>query len=417
MIARQLEGWLRSVAERPQVVHLVGLRQTGKTTLMNAFRQKYPGALYYPLFDLVTLRRYEAEPEKWVLELEDVWKKERGRLSIFVDEIQKIPAFFQAIQGLYERYKGRMKFWIWGSSARALKRRRAETLAGRSLSKILGPLSQAEIRNRESCVPFLLEPEELIRRLDPEEPRDYARSFERWMQQTMLPEPCLLEDLSSAHDLLQAYQATYLENEIRRENLVQDIGLFERFLALAASEDTQITSDAAKAKVLGVSPHTVKAYYGVLEDTFVCRRLDVTSKSLRVQISKSPKIYFSDTGLARFVSGERGLPNEHSSQFGALVEGFVVNEIFKQIEYHSLPWRLSYLRTRTGMEVDLIITSGRQSVAIEIKAARKLASGDFRSLLSLMEMDPQVRHGIVFSRQSAPFQLHPNIFNVPIWNL
>jgi len=93
LLARQLEEWLLKVADRPQIVHVMGLRQTGKTTLMDAFRQRFPGAFHYPLYDLVTLRKYESQPERWVLELEEALGKisHTGRLQVFVDEVQKIP--------------------------------------------------------------------------------------------------------------------------------------------------------------------------------------------------------------------------------------------------------------------------------------------------------------------------------------
>ena len=419
MIARQLEAWLQKVIDCAQVIHLLGLRQTGKTTLMDAFRQRFPGALYYPLYDLVILRKYESQPEKWVLELEEALKKvgQQDRLQVFVDEIQKIPAFFQGIQGLYEKYKGKIKFWIWGSSARPLKRQRAETLAGRSLSKTLWPFSQAELRQKDSCLPYLFERSKLEKLLDTAEPRDYLQSLTKWLRQTMLPEPSLMENLELAHELIQSYQATYLENEIRRENLVDDIGRFEQFLALAAGENTNIVDYAAKARVLGISPHTVKAYYGILEDTFVCRKISAYSKSLRVQIRKSPKIYFSDTSLARFIAGERGLPSEGSAQFGKLVEGFVVMEVVKQLEYHNLPWKLSYLRTKSDMEIDLIVGNGTEKVGVEIKASRKISSADYQALQTLMALDPEVKYGLVFSLQSAPLRLEKNIINFPIWNL
>lgn len=419
MVPRQLESWLAEIVDSTKIIHLFGLRQTGKTTLMDTFRGRFPKALHYPLYDLVILRRYEGQPERWVLEVEEALTQlpPDERLHIFVDEIQKIPPLFQGIQGLYEKHRQRIKFWIWGSSARPLKRHRAETLAGRCLSRVLWPLSQSELLQRESCIPHFFDPEKLRRHLEVEEPRDYIQKFSSWLQQTMLPEANLMQKLNEAHELLASYQATYLENEIRRENLVNDIGVFERFLSLAASEDTGILNYSAQAKALGITPHTVKSYYGILEDTFVITTIGAYSQSLRVQIRKSPKVCFADTGLARFVAGERGLPVEQGTAFGKCIEGFVINEILKQIEYQGLPWKPSYLRTKTGMEVDLILSQGRERIAIEIKSTNRVASQDLKSLLGLMELDPEVRFGLIVSRQSGPFQLASKIYNVPLWNL
>jgi len=266
-------------------------------------------------------------------------------------------------------------------------------------------------------LPHLFDLKQLREFLSTREPRGYRSFLVTALAQTLLPEPHETSEMKAVHEILQAYQATYLENEIRRENLVSDISLFERFLALAASEDAAVVNHLSKAKALGVSPNTVKAYYGILEDTFVCRTIGAYSKSLRVQISKSPKVYFSDTGLARFVSGERGLPPAQSSKLGLLVEGYVVNEIAKQIEYASLPWRLSYLRAKSGMEVDLIITAGSEGIAAEIKASTQLSREDWRHIRSLMEMDKGIRYGIIFSFCPAPIELEKGIYNFPIWNL
>lgn len=419
MIARQLKPWLEAVASRSQIIHLWGLRQTGKTTLMAGFRKKYPNSLHYPLQDLVTLRKYEANPQNWVLELEEVLRIRKGRepLHVFVDEIQKIPDFFQALQGLYDAYKKKIKFWIWGSSARPIKRQRAETLAGRSLSKVLWPLTQSEIHSNESCLPLIFEPRKFQKKIRISEPRGYTQFLNRCFQHSLLPEPHLIPDTAMAQELLSSYQATFLENEIRRENLVQDIGTFEEFLSLAASEDTQILNSAAKAKALGISPHTVKNYYGILQDTFVIKTLPAYSKSFRVQISKSPKIYFTDTGLARFISGERGIPQEKTQTYGKLIEGFVINEIQKQIEYYQLPWKLSYLRLKTGAEIDLIIQKGDKKIVVEIKAGKKVEKKDLKFMLDFMNWDPKVTHGLVISRQEAPLKLSERVYNLPIWNL
>lgn len=419
MIPRILENWLDRVADQPQIVQIYGLRQTGKTTLMENFKERYPHHLYYPLYDLVTLRIYESNPEKWVLEIEDYYKKniEDKTLHVFIDEIQKIPDLFQALQGLYQKYKGKIKFWIWGSSARPLKRQRAETLAGRSLSRTLWPLSYSEISRRESQIIHLFEPTSLEKNIEINKPRGFSQDLKKLFQSTLLPEPYLLKDQLLVEDLIAGYQASYIENEIRRENLVQDIGVFERFLNLAASENTEIVNYSAQAKVLGIDSKTIKNYYGILEDTFVIRSLPAYSKSLRVQTSKSPKIYFTDTGLARFISGERGFPSENTRSYGKLIEGFVINEIMKQIEYHALPWKLSYLRTKHNLEVDLIITQGKESIAVEIKNTSKINSSDYKSLLQMMELDPSIKYGVIISNQSAPFRVHKKIYNFPLWNI
>jgi predicted AAA+ superfamily ATPase len=301
-------------------------------------------------------------------------------LHVFIDEIQKIPDLFQALQGLYDNYKGRIKFWIWGSSARPLKRRRAETLSGRVISRILFPLSQNEIRKNDSLTAQLLNLPKGVKSISYSIPPDYITFLKKCFGQSLLPEPFLTRDKDAVYDLLDTYKASYLENEIRRENLVSDIGIFSRFLTIAASEDTEVLNYNSVAKDLGISSHTVKTYHGILEDTFVTSQLTPYINRMRMQVCKSSKVYFTDTGLARFVSGQSNTTYMQTKALGKCFEGFVINEIIKQVEYQSLRWKLSFFRTKNGREADLIISDGQKKCAVEIKAKKKITTSDFKNL-------------------------------------
>lgn len=420
MIKRQLEEWLIRQIDDPHVVQIQGLRQTGKTTLMESFRKRFPKALHFPLQNLPLFQRYEVSPERWSLEIEQALKKAEGEgalpLHVFVDEIQKIPLFYHAIQGLYDANKGKIKFWIWGSSARPIKRKRAETLAGRVFTKILMPLSQEEIFGEKSIIPLLTDPKKFLAMGRPES-NGYALHLQNIFRKSALPEPYLEEDNEKAGLILESYQATYLENEIRRENIVQDTGIFQKFLVLAASEDTAIANYAAKAKVLGISPVTTQNYYHILEDTFVCSTLPAYSGSLRVQISKSPKIYFADPGIARFASGERGEVPPQTASFGKWFEALVVSEFQKQVGYYGLPWKLFYFRTKGGLEADLVVQTPKSTFACEIKGTGRIDHTDFRGLEKFRKLDATIDYGIVISLDPRLAEISSGIYHVPVWNL
>jgi len=420
VIKRQLEDWLARQVGKPHIVQIQGLRQTGKTTLMDYFRTRFPKALHFPLQNLPLFQRYEAAPERWSLEIEQALKKTQTEgtepLHVFVDEIQKIPLLYHAIQGLYDAHKGKIKFWIWGSSARPVKRKRAETLAGRVFTKILMPLSQEEIFGEKSIIPSLTDPEKFLA-MGRIEPDHYALHLQNLFRKSALPEPYLSEENETAALILESYQATYLENEIRRENLVQDTGIFQKFLVLAASEDTTIANYAAKAKVLGISPVTVQNYYHILEDTFVCSLLPAYSGSVRIQISKSPKIYFADPGIARFTAGERGEVPPQTASFGKWFEAMVIAEFQKQVEYYDLPWKLFYFRSKGGLETDLVIQTPEITFACEIKGTDRIDPTHFRNLEKFRELDPSIHHGIVISLDPRLSELAPNIYHIPAWDL
>jgi len=419
MINRQLFAWLNKVKDTPQIVHLYGMRQTGKTTLMNEFRRNIPGHLHYPLQNYPILNRYQGDVNRWVFEIEEAISRinDAGMLHVFVDEVQKIPDLFQAIQGLYDTYKGRLKFWIWGSSARPLKKKRAETLAGRFISRTLFPLSQGEILCRKSIIPEIFSLNGDPSRIDFTYPPSYHEFLRTCFRQSMLPEAFTCTDTSMVDDLLEAYQASYIENEIRRENLAADIGVFSRFMRIAASENTTVVNYSSIAKDLGVSSNTIKTYYDILHDTFVILPVHASSSRLRVQVCKSPKMYFTDTGLARFIAGERGLPADESRTFGLLFEGFVISEFFKQSEYCHVPWELSFVRTKSGKEADLIVSDGERKCAIEIKSSPRVGRPECAHLEYLMANDPTITCGAVVSLQGAPIRITDRIINIPAWNL
>lgn len=410
-----MEAWLKGASAKPQIVHVTGMRQTGKTTLLRRFLAGVRPTVSFDLQDLVTLRRYEDAPEDWAMEIETSAKSAPGGLNVFVDEIQKIPALFQALQGLYDRYKGLTKFWICGSSAVALKRRKAETLAGRVLARILYPFSQTELLDRPSIVPRLFSTS--WKRQVPPEPRGYRQMLRGWLTRSLLPEACLLSKDSDAFELLENYAAIYVENEIRRENLVLDIGTFGKFLTLAGGYNGRIVNYSALSSALGVSGNTVKSYYALLEDTFVCRALPAFSGSYRVQVSKSPKIYLTDAGLARILAGHRHAIRPDTPEFGAALECFVVNELTKQIEYACLPWKLFYFRTGTGVEVDLVIEWAGKAVAVEIKSTARPSAKDASGIRRLMALDSRVKKGFVFNLSPGVREISRGIYSIPIWSI
>ena len=154
-----------------------------------------------------------------------------------------------------------------------------------------------------------------------------------------------------------------------------------------------------------------------MESTRIVYLLRPYLKNISKRTIKSPKIYFTDTALARFIAGQRGPLHKHTSPFGRAVEGFVVNELFKQVEYLGLGWKLSYFRTKTGLEADVIISAPQGKIAAEIKATDKLAPKDIKGIQSLMAMDKDIKSGVVFSLQARPISFGPRISNFPIWNL
>jgi predicted AAA+ superfamily ATPase len=115
------------------------------------------------------------------------------------------------------------------------------------------------------------------------------------------------------------------------------------------------------------------------------------------------------------VVGKTGLPSTGTKSFGDIFESFVVNEIWKQIEYNSLNWETSYLRTKTQLEADMIISNGKDMIAVEIKSSQKIDPSHIKKLYSVMELVPEIKYGIIISLDPSGGKISDKIVNLPVW--
>ena len=237
---------------KAKVVLLFGARQTGKTTLLRRLAG-VSSARFVNLQDRRLRRRYESE--LGLLERE-LGAQPEVRLVV-IDEVQKVPALLDDVQFLYDRDPGRWQFVLTGSSARQLRRSGANLLPGRSVSFTLSPVLQAECR---PCQIVPVDP--------PEEPHFPGRALEDCLLHGSLP-GLFTESRESWVDTLATYADLYIENEIRQESIVRDMGAFSRFLELAAIESGRIVNYTKMASAVGVAVNTLRTFYQVLEDTFV----------------------------------------------------------------------------------------------------------------------------------------------------
>ncbi|MBI2961759.1 MAG: ATP-binding protein, partial [Betaproteobacteria bacterium] len=270
---------------------LLGPRQTGKTTLVEKLK---PDLLLNFLRPEVR-QRYERAPHLLGAEIEALAPRTGGRRpAIVLDEVQRVPELMNVVQDLVDRRLA--QFVLTGSSARKLRRGGGvNLLPGRLLPLRLDPLSLAE------RVPTTLE-EALL----------YGS----------LPGIALAADDAAREEDLRAYTTLYLEEEVRAEALVRNLGTFSRFLQLAALEAGNISHFRGIAQELGVPHTTVAGYYEILEDCLIAERIEALSESrTRKKLTKSSRFLFFDLGVRRAAAEEgRRLPPR---VLGALFEQFV----------------------------------------------------------------------------------------------
>jgi predicted AAA+ superfamily ATPase len=340
---------------------LLGPRQTGKSTLLHAVFPEET-TYFYDLLKTEEFTRLAAHPE---LLREEILSRNSKITHIVLDEIQRIPDLLNEVHFLLES-KNAPFFVLSGSSARKLKRAKANLLAGRALSFYLFPLTVEELGERFSLI--------------------------RTLQFGSLPSVYLADD-QIAKDRLRSYVETYLKEEIELEVQLRRMGLFISFLNLAANENGNVINFSNLARETGTSYQTVKAYFKILEDTLLGFFLFPYQKSLRKRLSRHPKFYFFDTGVVRALTKKINAPIEpRTPEFGRAFEHFVILEIMRQADYQKLDYLFSYYRTESGAEVDLIIETPKgKTIAVEIKATNMVDSLHLRGLRSFAEIYPSAK--------------------------
>lgn len=344
---------LQISSELDDSIFLFGARQTGKSTIL---RQQFPKAVYIDLLDTEVKSRLSRRP---VLLYETIKDKPENTLVI-IDEIPEVPELLNEVHRLIsERH---IIFILCGSSARKLKRKGKNTLGGRALPVYLYPFVSAEI---------------------PDFDIDHAVSY------GMIPSHYLAKNPQRR---LAAYIQVYLKEEIKEEALVRNLNAFQRFLEVAALTDGEMVNNNNIAQDCGVSATTVSAYFDILEDTLIGYRIPAFAKVMKRRLVQAPRFYYFDVGIANHLLHRKELVRG-TTDYGHAFEHLVVQEIYAWMHYTHSEEQLSYWRTYTGLEVDVVIGDAR--VAIEIKSVEEVMTRHLKGLKTFGEEHPQSRRIIV----------------------
>jgi len=332
---------------------LFGPRGSGKSTWLRE-NLKDSDVLILNLLDPTVYENFLLAPKKFY---EVVTAKENLNKIIVIDEVQRVPALLDIVHDLISTSK--RIFILTGSSARRLKQKGVNLLAGRASVYNMYPFSMQELGD------------------------DFK--LEKALSRGLLPESYFSNDENESQEFLKAYVITYLEKEIQQEQWVRKIEPFRKFLQIAAQMNSKVINKSKIAKQIGVESSTVESYFEILEDTLIGFGLPGYTTSIRKQVKISDKFYFIDTGIVRAVEKTLSIPMiDHTAYYGSLFETFIVLEFKKFIEYNRLEWTLNYLSTKENIEIDLVVTRPQKPpLLIEIKSTQSVFESDIKSLKRL----------------------------------
>lgn len=354
-IERTIGTALLSIASTFPVLALVGPRQVGKTSLLE---RTFPEYRYVSLDIASIAEMMETRPDDFL---------DRYPPPVILDEIQYAPGFFSTMKNRVDANRGaKGQFLLTGSQNFTLMENVADSLAG-----------------RVSIIPFLgLSGEEWAAHGFPEHHdwRDFL-----WRGGF----PGLWAEEGGAPDRdrwYQGYVATYLERDVRQLLNVGSLRDFERFLRSCAARCGQSLNMSEISRDVGVSVPTIKQWLSVLQASNQILLLEPYYRSLGKRLVKSPKLYFTDTGLAAFLMGFQSPQALWSSrQAVSLWENYVVTQWLRWRDWSQPAASLWYWRDQQGNEVDLLLEINQRLVAIECKLTERPTIRDARGIQKLTE--------------------------------
>lgn len=342
--------------ESESSIFLFGPRGTGKTSWL---KTHLPDSLYLDLLEFSTYTSLLANPgrlEKLIPPNYTNW--------VIIDEVQRVPQLLNEVHRLIESKK--IKFLLTGSSARSLRKRGVNLLAGRALTYHMHPLIFQEMGKW-----FNLE---------------HALSY------GMLPAAAGHVDPKK---YLESYVQTYVREEVLQERLTRNIAAFSRFLETASFSQGNCLNFSEIARELSLNRLLVADYFDILEDLLLATRINVFTQRAKRKMVAHQKFYFFDTGVYRTLRPMGPLDTKEEAD-GAALETLFFQSARAINDYYNLGYTIYFWRTSAGAEVDFILYGPKGLHAFEIKRSTQVKSKELNGLKAFKEDYPEAKLHLVY---------------------
>ena len=335
---------------------LFGPRGTGKTTWV---KKAFPDAVYIDLLESRLFNELLADPQRLENYIPLGFKD-----WIIIDEVQKIPELLNEVHRLIE--KRRHKFILTGSSARKLRRKGPNLLAGRALNYSMHPLTVPELGRDFNL--------------------DHSLTFGN------LPSVYIESD---PQGYLESYIKTYLQEEIQQEGLTRNLGVFSRFLEAASFSQGSVLNISEVSRDCSVERKVVENYFTILEDLLLAYRVPVFTKRAKRRLTAHPKFYFFDVGVYRTIRPME--PLDSPGEVGGIsYESLLFQELAAVNDYLGLGYKIYYWRTSNNIEVDFVLYGKSGLKAFEVKRKGKITKTDLRGLKAFLKDYPAAKAYLIY---------------------
>lgn len=348
-INRKIESIVTEASQYFPVISVTGPRQSGKSTLL---RHLFPDAVAYSLKDLNVREFAQNDPIAFL-------NNDKGKM-MFIDEIQKVPALLDYMQGIVDENPDR-RFCITGSSNLELLRGLSELLPGRAGVFELMPMTYDETREQQS-----------------------DKSLDELLFDGLFPAVCARKN--TARLFYPSYVKTYLEKDVRDLLKIQDQLQFMRFMKLCAARVGSLFNASEVANEIGVDSKTVTRWLSVLQASYLITLLPPYFENVTKRVVKTPKLYFNDPGLACYLLDiESPKQLSRDKMRGCIFENFIVLEILKHRFNQGLENGVFFYRDSNQNEVDILLKQEGEITAIEVKSSSTYTAEFEKSLKKIQD--------------------------------
>lgn len=365
MYKRILENDLQKLSRDWSIISVTGPRQSGKTTLCK---------MAFPDYDYINLEQHATR----MLVLTDTEAYlSQFQHGVIIDEAQHVPEVFSCLQVLADEYPDR-RYILSGSSDFLLMQNISQSLAGRVAVRRLLPLSLAELGDDAT-----ISADELM-----------FRGFY----------PAVWSTQRTPQDVYDSYLSTYIQRDVRQITNVGDLDAFQHFLMACAARVGSEWNSQAISNEVAVSNVTVKRWMSILEASYTAFCLHPYFRNIGKRLSKTPKIYFYDTGLVCQLLGITDVSQlQHHPLRGAIFENMVVVDMLKQRFNEGKRNNLFFYRDKSGKEVDVLCEEGNGLRAYEIKSAQSIHPSFFSSLDYIQRLlgDDLLSSAVIYNGQDT----------------
>jgi hypothetical protein len=332
---------------------------------------------------------------------------------MILDEVQRCPELLVAIKKNVDEQRRPGRFILSGSANLSLLGHVSETLAGRAVYLTLHPMTRREKQGNIKQPPFLM-----AFMNSPDLPTGKAEPISDQEVLTGGLPPVCLGPNDAVAEWFRGYVQTYVDRDVRQLSQIADLVAFRTLAQLAALHTGQVLSISTLARDAKLNTVTAGRYLNLLETSFLIRRLPPFLKNRSSRLVKSPKLFFTDSGLAAHLAGINSIkPGDDDLLRGALFETFVSQNLAALLESYMPDAQLAYWHEQGRHEVDFVIEEGRKVCAIEVKAATRWSKSDLSGLRTFIDRTPSCIAAVLAYNGKESVSLGDKLWAIPMGKL